>query len=109
MANDARSKPGFGRIALLIVAMIIGAIVISKVDKTAAPTHTSPTSFVGAKTETYRLIQAVGTSENEAARGLSKTECERRKQDLKVVSTSLGTYNERTGYGSITCLPESSF
>lgn len=59
--------------------------------------------------ETYRLIHAIGKDENESARGLSKTECEMRKQDLKRTAEALGTYNERTGTGSITCLPESLF
>lgn len=53
--------------------------------------------------ETYRLIHAVGNEERETARGLSKTECERRRDELKIVSAALGTP------GSITCLPEWMF
>lgn len=59
--------------------------------------------------ETYRLIHAVGNTENVSAKGLSKQECEKRKAELKVVASALGTYNEATGYGSITCLPDSMF
>lgn len=62
-----------------------------------------------AKAETYRLIHAVGNAENEAARGLSKAECESRKIELKAVAEGLGTYSEALGNGSITCLPESLF
>ena len=62
-----------------------------------------------ANAETYRLIQAIGNAEHESARGLSKSECEQQKKELKIVAEKLGTYNERTGYGSITCLPESVF
>ena len=63
----------------------------------------------GRTTETYRLIHAIGNAENEVARDLTRSECERRRDDLKVTATALGTYNEATGYGSITCLPESFF
>lgn len=59
--------------------------------------------------ETYRLMQTLGNDEHESARGLSKAECETKKAELKVIATALGTYNEATGHGSITCLPESSF
>ena len=59
--------------------------------------------------ETYRLIHAVGNDEREVARGLSKSECEARKEEYKAVAGQLGTYNEATGNGSITCLPESFF
>lgn len=57
--------------------------------------------------ETYALVHAVGDTENVSAKGLTKAECEKRKADLKVVATALGTYNEATGHGSITCLPDS--
>ena len=59
--------------------------------------------------ETYRLVHAIGNTENVSARNLSKAECETRKSELKSVATALGTYNEATGHGSITCLPESDF
>ena len=59
--------------------------------------------------ETYRLIHATGNVEHESARGLSKGECEVWKKELKIVAEALGTYNERLGVGSITCLPESFF
>lgn len=57
--------------------------------------------------ETYRLVHAVGNAEHEVARNLSKNECEERKRELKAIATALGTYNEKTGLGSIACLPES--
>ena len=63
----------------------------------------------GANAETYRLVHAIGNTEHEAARDLSKAECETKKAELKAAAEALGTYNERTGYGSITCLPESLF
>ena len=59
--------------------------------------------------EKYRLVHAIGNTERVAARGLSQSECHRRRDELKDVATALGTYNEATGYGSITCLPESFF
>lgn len=62
-----------------------------------------------ASAETYRLVHAIGTTENVSAKGLDKEECEIRKKELKIVATALGTYNEATGYGSITCLPDSLF
>ena len=104
MTASTPSKPGFGRVAIAIVAICAAIFAISDFSETEQSSSQKPI-----KTETYRLIQALGNNENEAARGLSETECERRKQDLKLVSTSLGTYNEATGHGSITCLPESSF
>lgn len=59
--------------------------------------------------ESYRLVHAIGNDEQIAAKGLSIAECETRKRELKKVATALGTYDESTGYGSITCLPESIF
>lgn len=59
--------------------------------------------------ETYSLVHAIGNSENVAAKGLTKAECETRKSELKKVAEALGTYNERTGRGSITCLPDSLY
>ncbi len=82
---------------------------LGKMDKTPTSKATSPVSTGSSKPETYRLIQALGNSEKEAARGLSKAECEDRKKELKAVGSALGTYNEAIGYGSITCLPESTF
>lgn len=58
--------------------------------------------------ETYRLIQAIGNTEQEVARGLPLYECQIRRDELKEIATGLGTYNEAVGYGSITCLPEST-
>lgn len=60
-------------------------------------------STVGAQAETYRLVQAVGNKERVAATGLSKAECERRRDELKETAKALGTP------GSITCLPDSLF
>ena len=62
-----------------------------------------------ASSDTYRLVQALGNTERVSARGLSKRECESRKRELKEVATALGTFDEQTGYGSITCLPDSLF
>jgi len=59
--------------------------------------------------ETYRLVQAIGNSEKVHAKGLSKAECEAKKRELKAVAEAIGTYNEKTGFGSITCLPDSFF
>ena len=59
--------------------------------------------------ETYRLVHAIGNTENVSDRNLSKADCEARKAELKAVATAIGTYNEATGQGSITCLPESDF
>lgn len=62
-----------------------------------------------ANAETYRLIHALGNSEREVARGLSKGECTVRKRELIATAEALGTHNEKLGIGSITCLPESVF
>lgn len=59
--------------------------------------------------ETYRLVQAIGNAEKVHAKGLSRAECEARKRELKAVAEGIGTYNEKTGFGSITCLPDSLF
>jgi hypothetical protein len=59
--------------------------------------------------ETYRLIHAIGNEESEAARDLSKTECEAMKADRIAVAEALGIHSEKLGIGSITCLPESIF
>ncbi|PDS67966.1 hypothetical protein [Rhizobium phaseoli] len=60
-------------------------------------------SASAAQAETYRLIQATGNAEREAARGLSKQECEERKRELKAITAAIGAG------GSVTCLPESFF
>ena len=62
-----------------------------------------------AHAETYRLVHAIGNTEHISAKGISKPECEARKRELKIVAEALGTYNERLGIGSITCLPDSLF
>lgn len=62
-----------------------------------------------AQAETYRLIHAIGNAEKEVARDLSKPECENRKRELKATAEAIGTYNAKSGAGSITCLPESLF
>lgn len=62
-----------------------------------------------ANAETYRLIHTIGNTEHEVARGLSKVDCDEQKKERKIIATRLGTYNERTGYGSIACIPESLF
>ena len=67
------------------------------------------TISTSALAETYRLVHAIGDTEKVTAKGLTKEECEARKKELKAVATALGTYNESTGYGSITCLPDSLF
>ncbi len=61
----------------------------------------------GAHADTYRLIHALGNSEREVARGLSKGECTVRKRELIATTEALGMHNEKLGIGSITCLPES--
>lgn len=66
-----------------------------------------PTQSVAS--ETYRLVFALGNTERIVSKGLDKQECEKQKAELKIVATSLGTYNEAAGIGSITCLPESFF
>lgn len=63
----------------------------------------------GQQAETYRLVHALGNTEREVSRGLSRSECQVRRDELKATATALGTYNEATGYGSITCQPESTY
>lgn len=67
------------------------------------------TVATAAQAETYRLVHAIGNTEKVVAKDLSKSECDRQKRELKLTATALGTYNESTGKGSITCLPESLF
>lgn len=59
--------------------------------------------------ETFRLVHAAGNDETEVARGLSRSECDRRKADNTAVAEALGIHSERLGTGSIACLPESVF
>jgi len=59
--------------------------------------------------ETYRLVYALGNDETIVAKGLKKSECATKKAEFKAVAERLGTYNEATGYGSITCQPDSLF
>lgn len=63
----------------------------------------------GQPKETYRLVHAIGNDETFVARGLQEYECRMQRDELKEVATALGTYNETTGHGSITCQPESSY
>lgn len=53
--------------------------------------------------ETYRLVHAVGNDEQVVAKDLSKSDCERQRDEYKIVAAALGTG------GSVTCLPESFF
>ncbi len=99
--NQKKSRP-FSGWGFVMIAALVGAIHIFG-GNSASQTTASPAP------ETYRLIQAIGDTEHESARGLSKAECESRKSELKKVATTLGTYDEKTGAGSITCLPESLF
>lgn len=59
--------------------------------------------------ETFRLMHAIGNSETEIARDLTKPECEAMKRDRSAIATALGIHSEALGVGSITCLPESIF
>jgi hypothetical protein len=59
--------------------------------------------------ETYRLVYALGNDETVVAKDLSKSECTTKKAEFKAVATALGTYNEATGYGSVSCQPSSFF
>jgi hypothetical protein len=107
----SRIKPLLAVCALLAVVYV--AAQVSPLRSTT-PAFTGRTSdriaqATAAPAETFRLIQARGNEENEAARGLSRAECDRRRDELKIVATQLGTYNEAQGIGSITCLPESAF
>lgn len=77
--------------------------------KLVAATALMMLSAKGAHAETYRLIHALGNSEKEIARDLTKRDCEARKREHIAVSEKLGTYNAKTGSGSITCLPSSFF
>ena len=62
-----------------------------------------------AHAETYRLVHAIGNTEREIARDLTKGECDLMKRDRIAVAEALGIHSERLGQGSITCLPESLF
>jgi threonine dehydrogenase-like Zn-dependent dehydrogenase len=94
-------KPGFGRVVIGLGA--IGALIALAAQLEApskVPTKSTPA-------ETYHLVHAIGNTEKITARGLSKVECETQKSELKGVAEALGTYNEKTGFGSIVCLPDS--
>ncbi|WP_119939140.1 hypothetical protein [Neorhizobium sp. NCHU2750] len=104
MAKKAGAKPGFGRVALAIVGIFGGMALVSKI-----PPSSETAATRQPVTETYRLIHAIGNTEQETARGLSKADCDIRKKELIAVSEALGVHNEKAGYGSVTCLPESYF
>lgn len=70
---------------------------------------TKPPAETAAPPETYRLVMAIGNTEREVDRDLTRPACQRRRDELRRTATALGTYNEATGQGSITCLPESYF
>lgn len=94
------TKPGFGRVALGI-ALCMGAVAsIAALDRGEKPIP------VPQPAKTFSLIHTLGNTENVSATGLSQGECERRKADLKIVGQSLGSYDEKTRYGSIVCLSE---
>lgn len=94
-------KPGFGR-AFGAAALCFGAIaIVSLIGKGDQNSRQERRPL-----ETFSLVHAIGNTEQVSGKGLSKQECENRKRDLKVVAEALGSYNERTGYGSITCLPD---
>lgn len=82
---------------LLAVAVVLGAIYFLRDDVGA------PRSSSNRNAETYRLVHAIGNTERVNATGLSKSECEMRRDDAKIVAVSIGDG------GSITCLPESLF
>lgn len=48
---------------------------------------------------TYKLVHAIGNTERVSAVNLAKGECETRRDELKLVSSTLGAG------GSVTCLP----
>lgn len=53
--------------------------------------------------ETYRLVHAIGNTERVNGKGMTKTECETRKKELKTIVAAMGVG------GSVTCLPDSMF
>lgn len=89
------------RFVIAIFALVAIASVMQRKDET--------TGAATASTESYRLVHAIGNDETVVARGLSKSECQRRKRDNIAVAEALGIHSERLGVGSITCLPESFF
>lgn len=103
MSKD--EKPGCRRV---IVAIAISAAAIWFIT-TVADRRDAGSSTARKSTETYRLIHAIGNAESIIARGLSRSACEAQKREHIAVAESLGVHNEKTGYGSIVCLPESSF
>jgi len=104
-ANDR--KPGIGRALLAFGLAVAGIAILSRFGFQTPPQQ--PASASVALPETFRLVHAIGNSERVNASGLSSAECETRKRDLKIVAEALGTYNERLGIGSITCLPDRLF
>lgn len=53
--------------------------------------------------ETFRLVHAIGANERVSAKGMSKEECHKRREELRDAAAGLGAG------GSITCLPDSIF
>lgn len=116
MRKNGGKQTKFGRV--LVVFLAVAAIAFARdayvgntsSRNTQAPAPRASSAVLNtAQAETYRLIHAIGNDETEAARGLSKRECEIRRDELKAVGEILGTYDARSGHGSITCLPESFF
>lgn len=56
-----------------------------------------------ADAETYRLVHAIGSVERVSAKGISKEDCQARREELRSAAAGLGSG------GSITCLPDSLF
>lgn len=56
-----------------------------------------------AKAETYRLVHAIGNSENYVLKNKSWSECQYQKGEYSQIVTLMGAG------GSVTCLPESDF
>lgn len=105
MGRKLDRRPGFGRALFAAGFALIGVAALSRLGGDWEPKfapHTPPT-------DKYRLVHAIGNNETIVARGLSKQDCETRKEDNITVAEALGIHSERLGIGSITCLPESLF
>lgn len=92
--------------ALALLALVFAAIfILSRMpdDDMGRATADAVARKQDAKKETYRLVHAIGNTERVNATGLSKSECEMRRDGAKIVAVSIGAG------GSITCLPESLF
>lgn len=106
-----KDKPGFGRIGVAVLAMLGFGLIMKNFEGDAPRNFFSTMTRPPVPTiqDKFNLIFALGNTEKISATGLTWAECEKRKKELKQAAEGLGTYNEKLGIGSITCISEHAY